>query len=429
MIITIISFLFVLGVLVIVHELGHFLAAKKLGIKVETFSIGLGPRVFGLRRGDTDYRVSLFPLGGFVKMTEEPPKKMFERFSPHFCERPPIDKIIVTLAGPAMNLLFAVILFSGIYFIGTKEPAFLNKPAVIGWISPDSLANNAGLKIEDRILAVNDIHISRWKDLVSVLALNDNKPARFKVNRGLETLEVIIPLGRPNIDIGFYPKEIVRIGDVIKSSPAEIAGLQVGDEILTVNQQPLFNWNQLLYVLSREDTHVVDLEVSQEGKILSVKIRPEINNNTGKKYIGIAYKTEEEIIKHSILGALQQGIVKVIETIILTLQVLWKLINLELSINNLGGPIMIAKASGDIAKIGLIPLLSFMAFLSVQLGIFNLLPFLTIVDGGQITFYIFEIIRRRPIQISTIEWAAKIGWAAMIFLIIIITRNDIMRLL
>lgn len=425
----IISFLFVLGVLVIVHELGHFSAAKKLGIKVETFSIGLGPRVFGLRRGDTDYRVSLFPLGGYVKMTEEPPKKNFERYSLHFCERPPIDKIIVTLAGPVMNLLFAFMLFSGIYFIGIKEPVFLNRPAVIGWIGPDSPAINAGLKIEDRILEVNDVNIPKWKDLVSALALNTNKPARLKVNRGIETLEVIIPLGRTNIDIGLYPKEIVRIGDVIKSSPAEIAGLQVGDEILTINQQPLLNWNQLLYALSREDTNAVDLELSREGKILSVRVRPEINKTTGKKYIGIAYKTEEEMVRYSILRSLHQGIAKLIETIMLTLQVLWKLINLELSINNLGGPIMIAKASGDIAKIGLLPLLSFMAFLSVQLGIFNLLPFLTIVDGGQITFYIFEIIRRRPNNISTIEWAARIGWAAMIFLIIIITRNDIMRLL
>lgn len=428
MITTIVSFIFILGILVIVHELGHFLAAKKLGIRVEIFSIGLGPRVWGLRRGETEYRLSLFPLGGFVKMTKEPPKKNFERYSPHFCERPPIDKIIVTLAGPVANILFAFILFSGIYFIGIKEPAFLNKPPIIGWINPSSPAHLAGLKLEDRILAVNETPVSTWKDMSNTLVLHSGQPLVLKVNRGSETIEVTLSLGNTR-DVGFYPKETVRIGSVVKSSPAEIAGLQPGDEILTIKQQPIFNWNQLLYILSKEDTHTLNLGVLRGREILTIEVHTEMEKKVGKRYIGIAYQPEEEIIRYSLPNALKQGILKVKENIVLTLQVLRKLITRELSINVLGGPIMIAKASGDVAQIGLIPLLSFMAFLSIQLGFVNLLPFLPIVDGGQVTFYIFEIIRQRPIQIFTIEWAAKIGWAAMILLVLVITYNDIMRLL
>jgi regulator of sigma E protease len=428
MIITVIAFLFVLGVLVIVHELGHLLAAKKLGIKIETFSVGFGPRITGIRRGDTDYILSLIPLGGFVKLSQEPPKKEFYPNSPHFFERPPLDKIIVALSGPLMNFFFALIILSCIYVIGVKVPIFMDKPPAVGWVNPDSLAQHAGLHIGDEITAVNEIPIYTWEELMNTIPLYANKPIELKLIRGQQSITKTLLVGSQG-ETGFFPAEIVKIGNVKKSSPAEVAGLQAGDIIKTVNLQPILTWNQFLYILSKEDTKTLLLDVVRGEKILSIKVKPEVDRNANRKYIGISYQPEEKIKRYSLFSAIKQGLLKTKEIITLSLKILWKLITLDLSIKTLGGPVLIAQVSGESAKSGLIPLLSFLAFLSIQLGLFNLLPFIPIVDGGQISFYLFEMIRKRPISIVTFERISKAGWAAMIVLILIVTYNDIIRIL
>ena len=428
MVITIISFLFILGVLVIAHELGHLLAAKRLNIKVEAFSIGLGPRIIGIRRGDTDYILSLFPLGGYVKLSEEPPKRQFYPLSPNFCERPPIDKIVVTFAGPVMNLLFAFILLLSIYFIGVKVPVFIEEPPTIGWVQPDSSGQRAGLQSGDRIVAVNNAPIATWGDLLDTIALFANKPIELKVSRGRNIIETTLLVGSQG-EAGFYPAGIVSIKSIVKDSPAEKGGLQIGDKITAVNQQPISNWNQFVYLLQKEETETLTLEVLRGNQRLSLEVHPEKNKNNSKRFIGISYQPQEEVKRYGLFSAAMQGFLNMKEIIIQTFQIIWKLVTGEISIKVLGGPIMIAQVSGDTAQRGLIPLLSFMAFLSIQLGLLNLLPFIPIVDGGQITFYIFEIFRKRPVQMVTLERASKVGWAAMISLFLIITYNDIMRLI
>lgn len=426
--ITIISFVFALGVLVILHELGHLLAAKKLGIKVETFSIGFGPKIKGIRKGDTDYIFSLFPLGGYVKMSEELPKKLFYPNSPHFCERPPLDKIIVALAGPITNFFFALILLSCIYFTGISMPTFMDKSPTIGWVTPDSSAKHAGLQSGDKIVTVNKTSISTWSDFLNKIPLYTNKQIELKLNRDQEFYTTTLFVGNQG-ETGFYPAETIIIGSIIKNSPAEAAGLQIGDVIKIVNKQPILNWNQFLYIISKEDTRTLSLDVLRGNQILFIKINPEIDRKTNKKYIGISYRPEEKIKRYPLFSAIKQGFHKTKEIIILSLHILWKLITLDLSIKTLGGPILIAQVSGETAKAGLIPFLNFLAFLNIQLGLFNLLPFIPIVDGGQITLYLSEIVRKRPIRMGTLEMVSKIGWAAIIFLILIVTYNDVMRIL
>lgn len=428
MVITMISFIFVLGVVVIFHEIGHLLAAKKLGIKVETFSIGFGPKIKGIRKGDTDYILSLFPLGGYVKMSEEPPKKLFYPNSPHFCERPPLDKIIVAFAAPVTNFFFALILLSCIYFIGVRVPAFMDKPPTIGWVNSDSPAEHAGLQSGDKIVTVNKTPISTWSDFLNKIPLYANKQIELRLNRDQEFYTTTLLVGNQG-ETGIYPAETIIIGSIIKNSPAEAAGLQIGDVIKTVNKQPIFNWNQFLYIISKEDTRTLSLDILRGNQILSIEVNPEIDRKTNKKYIGISYGSEEKIKRYPLFSAIKQGFHKTTEIIILSLHILWKLITLDLSIKTLGGPIMIAQVSGETAKAGLIPFLNFLGFLNIQLGLFNLLPFIPIVDGGQITLYLFEIIRKRPIRMVTLERVSKIGWAAIIFLIFIVTYNDVMRIL
>lgn len=430
MIISIVSFLFVLGVLVIVHELGHLLAAKMLNIKVETFSIGFGPKIIGFRKGDTDYILSLLPLGGFVKLSDEPPKDHFYPRSPNFSERPPLDKIAVSLAGPAMNLMLAFILWVTIYAIGVKVPAFLDEPPIIGWVTPESPAQISGLKPGDNIAAINKTSVSSWEalsNITNIISIHTHKQMELSVKRNQETIQVIVPTSNQG-ELGFYPKERVRISHVVGNSPADSAGLKTGDEIVAINHQQIFNWNQLLYLLANNDAKALIIDVLRDNKTLSIGVHPEMEKN-GKRYIGISHQSEEKIKIYSLMNAVKQSLLKINENIILYFQVLWKLMSLDLSIKTLGGPIMIAQVSGTVAQIGVIPLLSFMAALSIQLGLLNLLPFIPIVDGGQTTFYIYEIIRKRPIQLVTLERASKIGWTAMILLFIVISYNDIIRLI
>lgn len=430
MIETIAYFLFVLGVLIIAHEFGHFLAAKKLGIRVETFSIGLGPKLFGFRKGDTEYRLSLFPLGGFVRMSDglsaDKPVVDFEGRSLNFSERPPLHKIVVAAAGPLMNFLLAFIIFTAIYSIGVKVPAFLEEPAFIGWVKPNSTADQAGLKAGDKILSINNNQVSNWKDVNNFLALLSEPTARVQVSRENNVNE--LTLQSDLSDPGFYPKDKVLIEAVIKNSPAQNSGLRSNDVIVAINDNTISNWNEFVYFLNDNTKNIFDLKILRGGELSLIKIKPEIKDKN-KKYIGVSFKSKEKTLSYSLHDAAWQSLIKIKEDIFLTGKILWKLLSLELPLEILGGPIMIAKASGDFAQMGLIPLLSFMGFLSIQLGFINLVPILPIVDGGQITFYLYEYLLKKPIKISTIEWAAKIGWAIMIFLFIIITKNDIMRLL
>lgn len=428
MVVIILSTLFILGCLVIVHELGHLLAAKKLGIRVDSFSIGMGPRIFGFKKGGTDYRISLIPIGGFVRMAGDPATDGFNKDSQYFSERPPLHKIIVLSAGPLMNILFAMILLSCIHVVGASEPAFLNNPAVLGWIKPESIAQDAGLRMGDRVMMVNDEPVSSWKDLSSTLFLYNNRTITVKVKRGTKIVNIELPTSGEE-DFGFYPEEQVRINAVVANSPAEIAGLQSGDEISALNDQPINSWNQLLYLLSKSDSKKFEFDIKRIGSVSTFEVMAETDPKTNKKYVGISYSPEEVTVKYSIPVAIKTSIIKVKENIVLTLNVLWKLITRDISLDALGGPVMIAKASGDVARIGAVSLFSFMAFLSIQLGFVNLLPFLPIVDGGQIAFCVLESIRKRPLKIATLEWSARIGWAVMIILIILITRNDIIRLL
>lgn len=426
MLTTILAFLFVLGPLVMVHELGHLIAAKKLKMKVEKFSIGFGPKIKGIRRGETDYVISAIPLGGFVQLSEEPANEQFNPASPHFSERPPLHKIILCLAGPAMNFLFALILFTIIFSLGVSVPVTMDEEARVGWISPGSPAMNAGLRPGDRVTKINQTPITKWQELIEAMPLYSNKRVQMEVVRDRKVLSMPITIGQKGA-LGIYPSEIITIGTVLKGSPAEAAGLRSGDRIKRINNQPVSAWNHFLYAIAEIKSDTVSLEIVRGDQVYSINVR--LATHKDNKLIGISFQPEEQLKKYSFMNAVYQSFVKIKDNVVLTGITLWKLITLELSIKLLGGPIMIAQISGQAAKSGMIPLLGLMALLSIQLGLFNLIPFIPIVDGGQITFFLVEIIRRRPLSKFTMESLAKAGWAAMILLIIVVSYNDIVRLL
>lgn len=424
MLIAFLAFFVVLGPLVIVHEVGHLLAAKKLNMKVQKFSIGFGPKIKSIRRGETEYVISAIPLGGFVQLSDEPGKEGFDSTSPHFSERPPLHKIIVCLAGPAMNFLLALILFTIIFMIGVSVPAAMNREVTVGWTRPGSPAMIGGLRPGDRVTKVNQTPISNWKELIEVIPLNINKQVPIEVIRDQKLVSMSITIGQRG-EMGIHPVEIITIASVLKGSPAEASGLRFGDRIKSIDGKAVSSWKQFLYELDAAKSETISLEIGRGGQVYPVTVAPK--TQTSKKMIGITFKPEEELEKYSFMQAVHQSLVKIVENIALTGITLWKLITLDMSIKLLGGPILIAQISGEAATSGMIPLLGLMAFLSIQLGIFNLLPFIPIVDGGQITLFLIELVKKRPLSPIMLEFLAKAGWLAMIVLIIVVSYNDIIR--
>jgi regulator of sigma E protease len=424
--ITVLSFLVVLMILVMTHELGHLIAAKRLGVEARTFAIGFGPKVASVRWKGTDYVYRLIPLGGYVQLGETSPEDGFRPGSPHFSERPPLDKIIVAFCGPLANLLLAVAVLSLVSVIGIESPTFMDRPALLGWVGPASPAAFAGLGAGDRIVEVDGNRVSTWAEMIKSIPLYERDEVRVTFLRGDRAGWAVLPRVS-RINIGLAPQETVTIGTVAAGSPADGAGLRTGDVMCAIDGQPLLAWGEFQERVSHAKSSLA-VTIERAGRRATVQITPKWDPKAGRKLAGISYRPEIAVKKYSFPGAVVNGFSRTGEIVSDSLGTFRGLVTGGLSLKTLGGPVAIAQASGATAKAGITPLLAFLAFLSIQLGIFNLLPFIPIVDGGQITLFLFETLLRRPIGVAFLEWFSRVGWAAMGVLILFVTYNDILRL-
>src|SRR5437764_2160402 len=253
--IAIASFLLVLGILVFVHEFGHYAVAKLCGVRVEVFSLGFGKRIWGFRRGDTDYRFSILPLGGYVKMAGENPLESRTGDPGEFTSHPRWQRFLVAIAGPAMNILFAVVVLAAVYMIHDEEPLFLDKPAVISWVKAGSAGENAGLQPGDRIIRIQDVNNPTWEHAFYKIMLNPNQPVEMTIERKGQILsKTVVPTlaGKNQVgEIGVYPEEPTRIEAVEKDRPAGHAGIQAGDEILALNGAPVRSFDAFTSMLQQ----------------------------------------------------------------------------------------------------------------------------------------------------------------------------------
>jgi len=423
--ITILSFLVVLAILVMAHEVGHLIAAKKLGIGVETFAIGFGPRVAGLRRGGTDYVLRLVPLGGYVQLGEAGPSDAFCPGSPHYAERPPFDKIIVASSGPLANLLLAVIVLSLVSLFGMSAPAYMHRPAAVGWVEPASPAEKAGLTSGDIVAGIDGASVATWQEVTRLLPLYD-KDIRMQIRRDEKTRYVTLSQAS-RLNAGLFPEERVVVGAIAIGSPAERAGVRTGDVIRTAGNRPVEAWGAFQRIVA-DSKGLLPVGIERLGKTFTVDIALKTNPKTGKAFAGISYSPQMETKKYAFPAAAMNGLLATYAIVDDSIGTFRGLLTGSLSLAMLGGPVAIAQASGSSAKSGLVPLLSFLAFLSVQLAIFNLLPFFPVVDGGQITIFLFVMVRRRPLGTAPLEWILKAGWAAMGVLVLFVTYNDVMKL-
>ncbi|WP_457677541.1 RIP metalloprotease RseP [Thermovibrio sp.] len=423
---TLIYFVIALGILIFVHELGHFIAARLFGVRVETFSIGFGPKLFKFNCCQTEFAVSLIPLGGYVKMAgedpDQPPKSRDE-----FYAKPPWQRIIIALAGPLMNLLLAVIFFATSYYVGRFVPSYQVEKVQIGAVASEKIP----LKPGDVIVEVNGKKVKNWREFNEIVALNPGKELKLEVERNgkLKTVRVKTEIDSKN-GIGtlpLIPAIKPKIGKVLPNSPAQKAGLKAGDVILKINGKEIKSWRQVVELIGKSSGKPVKLTILRDKKVIEITVKPEFNKKLGRYTVGIIPKFTMTFVKYPLPKALKKGVEEFKAQTVLFFTFLYKLITGQASIKSLGGPILIAEVASKAAKAGLSNFIFFMGFISLQLGYFNLLP-LPVLDGGLILIFLIEMIRRKPLPTSFREKFQQVGFLLLALLMVIVFYNDIMRI-
>ncbi len=433
---TLIAFLVLIGILVWFHELGHFLFAKLFGVKVEIFSIGFGPPLARKKVGETVYQIAVIPLGGFVKLYGEDEKVDDPRA---FYSKAGWQKILIAFAGPLFNFILTIFLFAVVFSLGVEVPAHEKEPAVVGYVEKGSWAEKAGIREGDRILRIGHKEVKEWRNLRRAIienAIKGKDKVSIVVLRGGQ--EVILRAEPPEVktgreSFGLHPYLPPVVGGVAKKlpdgspSPAFQIGLKRGDRILEVNGKRVRNWYDLVKEVRSSGESPVRLKIERDGKVFEKEVIPALIKERKTPIIGISPYFETVKESYPVGIAIKKAVDQTVELTVLTFDTIRALITGGLSVKTLGGPIAIAQFAGEAAQSGLSTFLFSMAFISLQLGIFNLLP-LPVLDGGLILLFLLEMLRRKPLPDRFKEYWQKVGFALIISLMVFVVMNDLLRL-
>lgn len=420
-----------LGVMILVHEAGHFWAALSVGVKVETFSIGFGPRLFGFRRGETDFRVSIIPFGGYVKMLGEQPGDEQAAADPRsFQAKSRWQRAIVIVAGPLMNVLLAIGLVTGLYMYGFVKEAPAS-PAIISSLAPGSPAASAGLQAGDRIVQLGAKHDPSWQEVVMEESLNANHAIPVTVSRaGKQVQTSITPRMDDKEGVGVAGwRGDVQVGEVAPGSPAFSAGLQPGDLFINVNGQPVESVLTVQQTIFRSNGKPVDLELMRNNQLRTVSVVPVKGDNPKLPWrIGIAFRAPIQIVKLGFGPALVESLRFNRMNATMIFDVLRSIVAARVSPKALAGPIGIAQMSSQAAHEGPSSFLGLMAMVSLNLAIFNLLP-IPILDGGALLLLLIEMIMQREMSLQVKETVFKLGFVFLMMVVVFVIYNDISRIL
>jgi regulator of sigma E protease len=426
----------VLGFMILIHEWGHYAAAKLLGVRVEVFSIGFGKRLLGVRRGETDYRISAIPLGGYVKMSGENPMDERTGDPGEFLSHPRWHRFIIAIAGPAMNILLAIGLLTGVYMVHYEYPVYMDQPAVIGWVEEDSPAAKLGLQPGDQITRIDGVENPTWEQVEPKIELSPNQPLAVSIRRGSQTLnQTITPEAYGVSQIGFAgwdPKRSLEVTELEPGMPAEKAGIQVGDYIVALDGKPVVHLAQMIEYLRKTKGAPIELTVSRDGQQKTFTIQPVLTDVEGtaqKAYrIGVG-SLPLKVGSMSFTAALDRSLEDNKKTSLLILELMQKLVERKMSLRTIEGPIGIGRAAGEAAQAkGWTPLLALTSAISLNLGIFNLLP-IPILDGGVILLLFVESLMGHDISLRIKE---RIYQAAFVFLVlfaVMVIYNDLAKTL
>lgn len=419
------AFIVALGVIIFVHEAGHLLMAKAFGMRVLTFSLGFGKRIWGFTRGETEYKVSLIPLGGYVRLGGEDPSEVSD--DPHdFMNTPRWQRILVYLAGPAMNVLLAIVLIAGVLMVGIQVPTLPEIPPIVGSVAEDSPASAAGLQPGDEVLMVNGKPVAQWEDVHFAFITSPEREVGLTILRQGEQMDVtLVPVKVPKYEFGFagaFPTVLPRIAQVMADSPAAAAGFEAGDEIRSVDGQPIAQWQEFVDYIESHAGQTVAVEVLREERPAVLQVVP--RDEGGKGRIGVLHGYYKRLPPGA---ALVESVRYNWQISRQTLIVLGKIVTGQLAAKSaLSGPIEIAALSGAAARTGLKHLVQLMGLISISIAILNLLP-VPVLDGGQITILLIEEVRRKDLSLRAKERINQVGFVLIVMLMIAVLYFDVVK--
>jgi len=426
-----------LGVLVFIHELGHFVVAKINGVKVLKFSLGFGPKIVSRRVGETEYLICAIPLGGYVQMlgegkgeTGEDAYLTDEEKERSFAHKSVGRRTAIIAAGPLMNLVLPFLILPIAYMVGVNMPAYLDEKACIGYVVTGTDGARAGFLPGDCIVAIGEDPIEDWTGANRALIAHAGTQLQFAVERDGST--VSLPMSPENggleglQSLGLLPMQPALVGSLSAGMPAKAAGMLVGDRIVAIDADPVRSWYDLKVLIQKSAGKELTFTVERDGQVESLQIVPIQKEADGDFLIGIAPDQPVVLKRFGPVEAFRYGASRTMELIELTLVFIQKLFTGHVSAKNIGGPIMVVQIAGQAAQTDLSSILSVLAFLSIQLGILNLLP-IPILDGGHLLFNLAEFFYRKPISVQLREIAQQLGLVLLLMLMILAFYNDIMR--
>jgi regulator of sigma E protease len=426
----------VLGFMILIHEFGHYAVAKWLGVRVEQFAIGFGKRLFGFRKGETDYRINAIPLGGYVKMSGENPMDERSDDPREFMNHSRWHRFLIAIAGPTMNILLAIFLLTTVYMVHYEYPVYLDKPAVIDGVKPLSPAAQAGLQAGDRIVRVDGIENPTWEQLEPRVWLSPNQPLTISIQRGNQTFEkTIVPTAVTSSEVGsagWFPEDAVVVGRVEPDLPAARAGIREDDRIVALDGQTVHSIEGVIESLQRTKEQPVKLSVMRSGQMLSISIAPILSKTEDPKEqryrLGFSNKGELKVTTLPFAKALRLSLNRNREYSFMILELAKKLVQRKISLRAVSGPIGIAQEAGYAAQQkGWTPLMELTAGISLNLGIFNLLP-IPILDGGVILFLLIEGLMRRDISMNIKERVYQAAFVFLVLFAVMVIFNDLMKI-
>lgn len=426
---TILAFVFVLGVLIFVHELGHFLMARRIGVRVLTFSLGFGPKLLKFKRGDTEYCVSAIPLGGYVKMAGENPEDSRTGASDEFMSKTKWQRFQVLVMGPVMNIALALVVMAIVLYQGAPVPAYDKQPPVIGVFTEPSVARDAGLQLDDRIVAVDGEVVQDWEDFLIAIVPKGGRQVTLRIERNGEMLEkqlTPVAQGRYKMgDIGVGPILNPQIASVNPGEAAEAAGLRKGDVIISAAGERNVRYEGLVALIKSHGNKPLPLEIRRDDVVQQVQVLPKTVDETvriGARFEPVEVRTADPTVLEAIkLSAIQNW-----EWTQLILRTLKGLFTRDTPMNQLVGPVGIAEMSGGAAQAGWLALFTFMAMISLNLGLVNLMP-IPVLDGGHILILALEGVSRRDFSMKVKEKMLLVGFVVLLTLMVTVIYNDLAR--
>ncbi len=433
--IALVSVSLVLGIMIFVHEWGHFIAAKLAGVRVEVFSFGFGTRLFGVKRGDTDYRVSALPFGGYVRMAGDNPVEERTGADYEFLSKPRWVRVLIAIAGPAMNILLAFLIFWGIFWmVGVPEPQYLKQAPLVAAV-PQNPPVVSGIQAGDLILSVDGKKTATWDKVFE--QIGKTKPGSFVsivVSRNGSELTITAPVSSTKTDASSevgYPAMAPTADEIAIGFPAEKAGMKPGDTVTSIDGKAVVTWPQLVEIVRGSGGRTINSVVRRDGQDIPLEMTP-IQGMGGDGepawQIGVAPRTNDDYERLGFATAIKDAGVATVGGMRQIFDVLAGLFTGKVSIRQLQSVVGIARESGRAAKGGPMRLIEFMAIISLNLGLLNLLP-IPILDGGHVLLLAIEGSLRRDLSIAVKERFVQVGLVFLLGIFGFVMYSDIVKLI